>query len=124
MDPTITKREAVIKVGNITSPGTVMFDYDNWGTDGAKERATRYCESNLYPKLKALLDQIPLREGRHQALMNFITYMAALTWPDTQIYIYSERDAHIWLAPWFHVGDRAVENKIDSIIHSFFKNRK
>lgn len=95
-------------------------------TDGSwtRERQTRYCESRLYPKLKALLEQIPLREGRHQALMNFITYMAAQTWPGTRIYIYGERDAQIWLVAWFRLGDRAVEQKINSMVHRFFRNRK
>lgn len=95
------------------------------GTDGSwtRERMTRYCEDTLYPKLKALLEQIPLREGRHQALMNFITYMSALTWPGTQVYIYSSRDAHIWLRPWFCINDKAVEQKIDSMATWFFRNR-
>ena len=96
------------------------------GTDGTwtRERATRYCEDKLYPKLKALLERIPLREGRHQALMNFITYMSALTWPGTQIYIYSERDAEIWLRPWFCLNDRKIELKINSMVTRFFRNRK
>lgn len=95
-------------------------------TDGrrTRERATRYCEGKLYPKLRVLLGQIPLREGRHQALMNFITYMAALTWPRTQTYIYNGRDAEIWLVTWFQIGDQAVESKIDSMICRFFRNRK
>lgn len=34
MDSTITKRNATIKVGNITTPGTVMFDYNNnWNAE-------------------------------------------------------------------------------------------
>lgn len=96
------------------------------GADGTwtRERRTRYCKDKLYPKLKELLDQIPLRSGRHQALMNFITYMAALTWPGTQIYIYSSRDAEIWLRPWFCINDKAVEQKINLMIHRFFGNRK
>ena len=96
------------------------------GTDGSwtRERATRYCEDKLYPKLKEKLDQIPLREGRHQALMNFITYMSALTWPGTQIYIYSSRDAENWLRPWFCINDRKIELKINTMIHRFFGNRR
>ena len=95
------------------------------GIDGTwtRERATRYCEDKLYPKLKEKLKQIPLREGRHQALMNFITYMAALTWPGTQIYIYSSRDAEIWLRPWFCINDKAIEQKINLMISRFFRNR-
>ena len=91
-----------------------------WTAEGRR----KYCEDKLGPKLKALRDQIPPRSGRHQALMNFITYMAALTWPGTDIKIYSERDAETWLRSWFCIGDRAVERKINSMIIRFFSNRR
>lgn len=87
------------------------------------EARRRYCEDKIAPKLRDLVLQIPLRSGRHQAIMNFITYMAALTWPGTDIKIYSGRDAYEWLRPWFQIGDRAIERKIDSMIYRFFDRR-
>ena len=86
------------------------------------ERRREYCRDTLNPRLNERRNAIPLHEGRYYPTLSFITYMAALTWPDNGLPIYSEADAYEWLRYWMR--DRKQARKIDAMVHSFFRNRK